>query len=81
MSRVTNPSASASKFKTSRWARTDGATALTSWKFGTGRPSMAARALAPRTRYWEARGPAPQGLEVKKSSKSSKTAKQLVKDI
>src|SRR5678816_2309754 len=54
------PSASAWKFTTTRWLSTGTAIALTSSRSGTARPSIAARALAPRMRYCEARGPAPQ---------------------
>ena len=39
---------------------TAGATAITSSRSAIGRPSIAARAFAPNTRYCDARGPAPQ---------------------
>src|SRR3954470_19268300 len=54
------PSASAWKFTTTRWLNTGTAIAFTSSRSGTARPSIAARALAPSMRYWDARGPAPQ---------------------
>src|SRR5256884_291752 len=53
------PAASAAKLITSRWVSTVGATARRSSSSGIGRPSSAARALAPRIKYWDARGPAP----------------------
>lgn len=53
------PSASAWKFSTTRCPSTLCATAFTSSRSGTLRPSSAARALAPRIMYWPARGPAP----------------------
>ena len=52
--------ASAAKLVTRRCRRTDWATAFTSSRSAIGRPAIAARALAPSTRYCEARGPAPQ---------------------
>src|SRR3954470_17909515 len=54
------PSASAWKLTTTRWLRTGTAIAFTSSRSGTARPSIAARALAPRIKYCDARGPAPQ---------------------
>src|ERR1700712_5709480 len=54
------PSASAWKLTTTRWLNTGTAIAFTSSKSGTERPSIAARAFAPRMRYCDARGPAPQ---------------------
>src|SRR5438067_1221429 len=53
------PAASAAKLITSRCVSTVGATARRSSSSGMGRPSSAARALAPRIKYWDARGPAP----------------------
>ncbi len=54
------PSASALKLVTMRCRSTGGATARTSSMPGAKRPASTARALAPRTRYCAARGPAPQ---------------------
>src|SRR4051812_43234785 len=54
------PSASAWKLSTTRWLKTGSAIAATSSMSGIARPSIAARALAPRIRYCDARGPAPQ---------------------
>jgi len=51
--------ASALKFVTIRCRNTAGATVFTSSKSAIGRPSIAARAFAPNTRYCDARGPAP----------------------
>jgi hypothetical protein len=45
------PAASAEKLVNTRWRRTAGATVRTSSRSAIGRPSSAARALAPRTRY------------------------------
>lgn len=50
-SSVLTPSASALKFVTSRCRSTDGATARTSSRLGTGLPSRAASAFAPSIRY------------------------------
>src|ERR1017187_3278125 len=51
--------ASAAKLVITRWRSTDVATARPSSRPAWGLPSIAARALAPRTRYCDARGPAP----------------------
>ena len=57
---LATPSASAWKLTTTRWPSTGIAIESTSSMSGTLRPSIAARALAPRIRYCDARGPAPQ---------------------
>jgi hypothetical protein len=54
------PSASALKFVKTRWRSTESATERTSAHETLTRPSRTARVLAPRTRYWAARVPAPQ---------------------
>src|ERR1043166_4120597 len=58
-SSLVRSAASALKLVTSRCRSTDGATAFTSSRSAIGRPSIAARALAPSTRYCDALGPAP----------------------
>src|SRR5262249_13915581 len=56
------PSAPALRWVTARGRRTAGAMALPPSTAGVGRPSSTARALAPSTRCWPARGPAPQPM-------------------
>ena len=60
MASVSTPSASALKLVMMRWRRTG----LAIWRMSSvltlRRPRRMARALAPSTRYWAARGPAPQ---------------------
>src|SRR5437879_12416329 len=62
MSAAVRPAASAAKLITIRCVSTVGATRRTSSSSAIGRPSSAARALAPRIRYCDARGPAPQEM-------------------
>ena len=58
--RRTTPSASAWKLVTRRCRSTGSGHGLDVLQAGVGRPSSAARALAPSTRFCAARGPAPQ---------------------
>src|SRR5690606_20136090 len=58
--RLVTPSLSAVKLGSTRWRRTGRASAWTSSMLAAKRPLRIARALAPSTRYWLARGPAPQ---------------------
>src|SRR5258705_4162987 len=60
MSPAARPAASPAKLITSRCVSTVGATERRSSSSAIGRPSSAARALAPKTRYCDARWPAPQ---------------------
>src|SRR5439155_4863660 len=60
ISAAVRPAASAAKLMTIRWVSTVDATLRRSSSSAIGRPSSAARALAPSTRYCDARGPAPQ---------------------
>src|SRR5512137_92197 len=59
-SRLDTPSLSARKLAMTRWASTGRASSRTSSSEAATRPSSTARLLAPSTRYWLARGPAPQ---------------------
>ena len=58
-----NPSASALKFVINRCLSTGLAIALISSISGAGLPSNIAFALAPSTRYCDARGPAPHSIQ------------------
>src|SRR5262245_7047977 len=62
ISAAVRPAASAAKLMTIRCVRTVGATVRRSSSSAIGRPSSAARALAPRAKYCDARGPAPQEM-------------------
>ena len=56
------PSAAAEKLVRMRWRNTGWAMVLTSSMATCSRPARTAQTLAPRTRNWLARGPAPEEL-------------------
>ena len=63
-----SPSASALKLGRTRCLRMGPANDCTSPIFGDGLPSRTALAFAPKTRYCDAQGPAPQSTDIRMKS-------------